>query len=126
MARHELPDRRDHLEYATLASVLAALRAGSWGWGSRGGAALGRFVARAVPLRREVALENLQLAFPELDVSGRRKIYRAMCENYGLLMSSLRIEMGVGGQAPFNEGGCLLNQTTQQLSKPTQPYLLPP
>ncbi len=88
MARHDVPDRRDRLEYAALASVLTALWAGPWGRGSLGGSALGRFVARAVPLRREVALENLRLAFPDLDVSDRRKIYRDMCENFGLLMSS--------------------------------------
>ena len=88
MARHDVPDRRDRLEYAGLASVLAALRTGSWEWGSRGGTALGRFIARAVPLRRDVALENLRLALPDIDASGRRKVYRDMCENYGLLMAS--------------------------------------
>lgn len=88
MARHDVPDRRDRLEYAALASALTALRAGPWGWGSRGGTALGRFVARMVPLRREVALENLRHAFPDLDASGRLGIYRGMCENYGLLIAS--------------------------------------
>ncbi len=53
-------------------------------WGKR----FGRFAARWIPLRREVALDNLRLAFPEKSEEERRAVYRGMLENLGLVLAS--------------------------------------
>jgi KDO2-lipid IV(A) lauroyltransferase len=87
MARHETPDTRDRLEYAAFSVLLAALRLPSRRQGRRLGLALGRLVSRAVPIRREVALENLRNAFPEWSETRRRDVYRGMCENLGLTLA---------------------------------------
>jgi KDO2-lipid IV(A) lauroyltransferase len=95
MARHETPDLKDRLEYGALVALLAAMRAPSARRGRGWGRALGRFAARSVPLRREVALENLRAAFPELDPGARAAVYAAMLENLGEVL---------GGFARFGKG----------------------
>jgi KDO2-lipid IV(A) lauroyltransferase len=87
MARHETPDFRDRLEYAGLASLLAAFRLGSRDAARHGGERLGRFVDRVIPLRREVALANLHAAFPEMSEAERRAVYRRMLENLGVMLA---------------------------------------
>jgi KDO2-lipid IV(A) lauroyltransferase len=88
MARHETPDVRDRLEYAALSALLAAYRLPSRERAMRWGRDFGRFAARCVPLRREVALTNLRLAFPEKSEEERRAVYRGMLENLGLVLAS--------------------------------------
>jgi KDO2-lipid IV(A) lauroyltransferase len=87
MARHETPDLRDRLEYAAFAILLGVLRLPSRSGGRRLGRGLGRLVSRAVPIRREIALENLRKAFPEWSDKRGREVYRGMCENLGLTLA---------------------------------------
>lgn len=87
MARHEVPDTRDRLEWWGFRAVLAVLRAGSREGGRRRGESLGRFVARVIRLRRKVALENLALAFPEKTPSEHEAIYDSMCAQLGRVLS---------------------------------------
>ncbi len=87
MARHETPDLRDRFEYAGLAALLAAFRVGPREAARRGGERLGRFVDRVAPLRREVALENLRRAFPDMSEAEQRAVYRRMLENLGVMMA---------------------------------------
>lgn len=87
MARHEAPDLNDRLEYAALSGLLAAFRAPGPDRARRWGRALGRFAARTVPLRKEVALENLARAFPEMSAAERERTYRGMMENLGAVLA---------------------------------------
>jgi KDO2-lipid IV(A) lauroyltransferase len=87
MARHETPDSRDRLEYLGFSALLRALQTPSRLRARRMGRALGRFVARAVPLRREVALANLRAAFPERSEWERVGVYRGMCETMGMTLA---------------------------------------
>ena len=75
------------MEHMGLSAVLGALRQGSPHHTARVGAALGRFVASAVPLRKGVATENIRQAFPELSPVEVGAIYARMCENLGLVLS---------------------------------------
>ncbi len=88
MARHETPDVRDRIEYAALSALLAVYRIPSRERAMRWGRGFGRFAARCVALRREVALTNLRLAFPEKSEEERYAIYRGMLENLGLVLAS--------------------------------------
>ncbi len=87
MARHETPDLNDRLEYAALCALLAALRLPSPSRARRLGRGIGRFAARYAPLRREVALGNLQAAFPEMDAGSRAAVYASMLENLGEVLA---------------------------------------
>jgi len=86
VARHEVPDARDRLEHAAFTLALAGLRVGSRASALRRGEALGRFLARRVPLRREVALENLRLSFPETSAGERLAVYERMCAQLGRVL----------------------------------------
>lgn len=88
MARHETPDLRDRVEYAALSALLATYRIPSRERAMRWGRDFGRFAARCIPLRREVALDNIRLAFPEKSEEEHRAVYRGMLENLGLVMAS--------------------------------------
>jgi KDO2-lipid IV(A) lauroyltransferase len=87
MARHDVPDFRDRMEYLGLFALLGFLRLGSPNRSARTGAALGRFLRRAAPLRKDVAAENIRRAFPELTPAEVETIYAGMCENLGLVLS---------------------------------------
>jgi KDO2-lipid IV(A) lauroyltransferase len=87
MARHETPDVKDRMEHLAFSAVLAGLRAGSRASALRRGEALGRFLARRVPLRREVALENLRLAFPTGTEAEHRATYERMFEQLGRVLA---------------------------------------
>ncbi|HYV50985.1 MAG TPA: lysophospholipid acyltransferase family protein [Dongiaceae bacterium] len=87
MARHEQPDLQDRVEAVALNALLAALRLPSLSGGRRAGRALGRCVSRCVPIRRDVALANLQAAFPERTETECRDIYRRMCETMGMMLA---------------------------------------
>ena len=82
-------DLRDRIEYQALRLLLVALGSGGPARSRRAGLALGSFAARCVPLRREVALENLRRAFPERDEVARRKLYRDMVRNLGVVLSDV-------------------------------------
>lgn len=100
MARHDVPDLRDRIEYGLFAGLLAFLRPGSLAASRGRGKGLGRFAARAAPVRRAVALENLRHAFPERDERWRRGVYREMCETMGATLAEFaRFE----GPGPLSE-----------------------
>ncbi len=81
------PDLRDRLEYAALAGLLRFMRAGSRDRGAARGAAFGRLAARAVPLRRRVALANIAASFPDWDRERVEAVYRGMLENLGVVLA---------------------------------------
>jgi len=81
------PRPKDRLEYAALAAGLAALRLPGRRLGLKLGESLGAFSARVVPVRRDVALDNLRQALPELDPEARVAVYRAMCRNLGRVLA---------------------------------------
>ena len=87
MARHEVPDVQDRLEAAAFRALLAALRIPGRKGGRRAGRVLGHCVSRWVPIRRDVALANLEAAFPERTEAERRDIYRRMCETMGITLA---------------------------------------
>jgi KDO2-lipid IV(A) lauroyltransferase len=87
MARHDVPDLRDRIEYALFAGLLAVLRASSVAGSRRRGRWVGRFVDGIVPLRRRVALDNLGRAFPDRDERWCRDVYRGMCETMGMTLA---------------------------------------
>jgi KDO2-lipid IV(A) lauroyltransferase len=87
MARHEVPDLRDRIEYLGLSTLMKFLRSFSRVRGRRVGMAFGRIVAGAVPLRKEVAIENLMCSFPDRSRSDVEIIHRDMCENLGLTLA---------------------------------------
>lgn len=67
---------RTELEYSAISLLAAIFRNLPLPW-SRGIATqLGKFCARVLRLRRRVALDNLQIAFPEQSESEREAIYR--------------------------------------------------
>ena len=51
------------------------------------GRQLGLAVSRCVPIRREVALENIRASFPEKSDAECRAIYRGMCETLGITLA---------------------------------------
>ena len=87
MAEERRPDVRDRLEAAAFRGLLAGLRSLGRERAYRAGEALGSFVANVVPLRRDVALENLRHAFPDLDEAERRRIHRDLCRNLGRVLA---------------------------------------
>ncbi|MDW7997406.1 MAG: hypothetical protein RMJ46_07015, partial [Bacteroidota bacterium] len=67
----------------------AALRFVPWRWYRSVGWALGRLWWWASPLRRRVAVENLQQAFPEHSHSWHVQVARQCCTNAGIVLAEI-------------------------------------
>ncbi len=61
------------------------------------GAFVGRALGRAVPRRREIALCNLRIAFPDWSEEQRLRVFRESCENLGRSAVEL---LTLGGATP--------------------------
>lgn len=67
--------------------ALAALRSGDRRGSLARGRRLGRLVQRVAPLRRRVAWQNLEAAFPEMSESRRRETLNRVYENFGCVLA---------------------------------------
>ena len=80
------PTFKDRIEYAGLAGTMAALRALPLGAARSVGKGLGSMVART-GLRKQVALENLALAFPQMSPREHEGVYTRMCRLMGVTLA---------------------------------------
>ena len=74
---------RARIEYAALSALLAPMRAMERERAVKLGARLGAVAMHLDRFDRQVAMRNLEIAFPDLDKPRRLKILRAAYENWG-------------------------------------------
>ncbi|MGD0076480.1 MAG: lysophospholipid acyltransferase family protein [Candidatus Binataceae bacterium] len=82
MAR-QIAGGRARIEYAAFAAARGTLAAMPLRAAMRMGAALGSVAAQIDRINRRIAMRNLEIAFPDMDISGRVAIVREMYRNWG-------------------------------------------
>ena len=84
--KHPARPVRWRLEWIAVRIAIAIVRLFPERWALRLGAAAGRAVAAAVPRRRDIALANLRIAYPEWGEGRRAALARQNLEEMGRLL----------------------------------------